>query len=151
MYAGESGEDLDVLSTGTGNFQLTGEPLFHFNGMFFQSAPLRYSANENSRQMRVHKEATSAGFHPRQPSPRAGRRKRKIKRRINRRHRQLCLRQCFSDWGSSVWIPQRRLVENREEWHLMLSREVKSRCAWAEHHLLRKTEGWWWWWRGGKK
>ncbi|KAL7838689.1 hypothetical protein AOLI_G00270930 [Acnodon oligacanthus] len=31
--AGDSGEDRDVLSTGTGNFQLTGEPLFHFRGM----------------------------------------------------------------------------------------------------------------------
>lgn len=33
MYAGDSGDDLEVLSTGTGNFQLTGEPLFHFRGM----------------------------------------------------------------------------------------------------------------------
>lgn len=36
MYAGERGDDLDVLSTGTGNFQLAGEPLFHFNGMLSQ-------------------------------------------------------------------------------------------------------------------
>lgn len=33
MYAGESGVDLDVLSTGTGNFQIAGELVFHFNGM----------------------------------------------------------------------------------------------------------------------
>lgn len=33
MYAGESGDDREVLSTGTGNFQLAGELVFHFNGM----------------------------------------------------------------------------------------------------------------------
>lgn len=75
IYAGDSGEDLDVLRTGTGNFQLTGEPLFHFNGMFFQSPPQRYSANDEKREKRVYEEAASAGFHPCQTSPREGRRK----------------------------------------------------------------------------
>lgn len=44
MYAGESGVDLDVLSTGTGNFQIAGEPVFHFNGML---SPRYYN---NSKQ-----------------------------------------------------------------------------------------------------
>lgn len=44
MYAGESGVDLDVLSTGTGNFQIAGELVFHFNGML---SPRYYN---NSKQ-----------------------------------------------------------------------------------------------------
>lgn len=44
MYAGESGDDLDVLSTGTGNFQIAGELVFHFNGML---SPRYYN---NSKQ-----------------------------------------------------------------------------------------------------
>ncbi|KAJ8405217.1 hypothetical protein AAFF_G00322080 [Aldrovandia affinis] len=43
MYAGQRGDDLDALSTGTGNFQLAGEPLFHFNGML---SPRRYNNRE---------------------------------------------------------------------------------------------------------
>lgn len=44
MYAGESGVDLDVLSTGTENFQRPGELDFHFKGML---SPRYYN---NSKQ-----------------------------------------------------------------------------------------------------
>lgn len=50
MYAGESGVDLDVLSTGTGNFQIAGELVFHFNGML---SPRYYNNSKQRFQNRL--------------------------------------------------------------------------------------------------
>lgn len=66
MQAGERGEDLDVLSTGTGNFQLTGEPLFHFSGMLL--SPEWYESNTNSKD-HFYEKVSNAVVHPTLPTP----------------------------------------------------------------------------------
>lgn len=71
MYAGESGVDLDVLSTGTGNFQLAGELVFHFNGML---SPRYY---DNSKQ-RFHNRLTTNTSIPQWTDTAAAENKQKI-------------------------------------------------------------------------
>lgn len=76
MQAGERGEDLDVLRTGTGNFQLTGEPLFHFNGMLL--SPEWCYSDTNSKD-HFHEKISNAVFHPTLPTPFKGEGEQRIK------------------------------------------------------------------------